>query len=85
MLHALRRALILLALAAPAGRADEACRDARAAYHDAAEEASRALHDYAQCLAASKGEDDCAVAYVDVEAAQRDFEAAVAAIRQDCR
>jgi hypothetical protein len=78
------RAIIALALLAPAARADEACRDARRSYHEALAGLSEALRAYGQCLSLGRGEDDCAVAFVDVESAQRDIETAVAAIRQSC-
>jgi hypothetical protein len=71
---------------APAASADQAaCHDARLAYRSAVQELSRVLQDYAQCLKASHGEDDCGVPFVDVESAQKEIEAAVSRIRDDCR
>jgi hypothetical protein len=85
----LSRLLILaglpLAMASPVRADPGECKEARTSYHAALDELSRALQDYTQCLKAGHGEDDCGVAFVDVESAQKDIESAVAAVKDDCR
>ena len=79
-------ALMLFWTVTPSAHADpSACKDARESYRTALDQLSRALQDYTQCLKSGRGEDDCAVAFVDVESAQKDIEAAVAKIKDDCR
>ncbi len=83
-----RRVILFLALALPAtGPAHAAgadCREARQAYRDALDSVARRLGDYTACLKSSHGDDDCAVAFIDLQSAQKDVEEAVAKIRDAC-
>lgn len=78
-------AAALFAVPAAAEDTGGTCRNARAAYRDALEQLSHALQDYTQCLKLGRGEDDCGVAFVDVESAQKEIEDAVAKIKDACR
>jgi len=77
--------LLLAATTAPARSAPDDCREAKHTYREAIQALSRALRTYTSCVSLSRGEDDCAVAFVDVESAQREFEDAVTHVRDECR
>ena len=73
-------------LLSPTALADrDNCREARHAYHAAVENLTRDVRAYTSCVAQSRGEEDCAVAFADVESAQREFEDAVEHVRDECR
>jgi len=76
----------LVALSASPSRSPpDDCPEARHDYREAIEALSRDLRAYTACIGQSRGEDDCAVAFTDVESAQKEFEDAVADVRDECR
>jgi hypothetical protein len=73
------------ALAGSAARSDtDECKDALDQYDTARKAVTDALHHYARCVADSKGHDDCATEFSDLQSAQDDFAAAVAGYGSDC-
>lgn len=70
---------IPVALAGP----DE-CREAIDAYKSAVDDISQALRRYANCIADSKGHDDCSSEFRRLRSDQDDFETAVSSYESDC-
>ncbi len=64
--------------------AASACQQARDGYRSASAALADALQTYSTCLQSSHGQDDCALPFVDLEAAQKAFEEAVQAKKEGC-
>jgi hypothetical protein len=82
-------AVLVLALTAALGgsaaRSDtDECKEALEQYDTAHKAVTEALHRYGRCVADSKGHDDCATEFSDLQSAQDDFAAAVAGYGSDC-
>jgi hypothetical protein len=79
--------LIAVALAALAITPDAPptnCRDAATAYAAALTSVTEALRTYEVCLAASRGRNQCATEFDELDAAQLDYEDAVADYHRAC-
>ena len=69
----------------PGAKADtESCSEAADHYKSAAEDALSASRRYANCVAGSRGRDDCSSEFHRVRNAQDDFESAIAKIKNEC-
>jgi hypothetical protein len=67
-------------------RADpEECRGAINSYDTAMSDVSDQLNLYANCIADSRGHDDCSSEFMALHSAQDDFETAVGAYESDCQ
>jgi len=82
-------ALIALGLSAPliaasGARADE-CGDAVHKYHSAENALNGALSVYGDCIANSRGRDECSNEFSRLDSAHENFSYAVSNYREDCR
>ena len=62
----------------------EECQDAISAYRSALSDVMDNLHLYSQCVAASRGKDDCSSEFSSLQSAHDDFETAVSNYGMDC-
>lgn len=62
----------------------EECQDALVAYRSATADVLNNLHIYGQCVADSRGTDDCSGEFGGLQSAQDDFETAVSSYQSDC-
>ena len=77
---------VLVLLCAPAARADQAsCELAIEQYNHAVSDVVSTLKRYVNCVADSKGEDDCSTEFRRLKSAQSDFEDAISSYRSECR
>jgi hypothetical protein len=76
---------ILLGLCGNAAKSDvDACDDAVEHYKSVLDDVARAMHRYANCVANSRGHDDCSTEFSTLRSAQDDFESAVSEYESDC-
>jgi hypothetical protein len=62
----------------------EGCRDAVDAYSSASSEVLSAVRTYANCVASSRGRDDCSIEFSTLNSAHDDFESAVSEYESEC-
>jgi len=74
--------LLLMAPKADASRQD--CRDAVDRFNEALEEVSTALRAYSNCVAHSRGHDDCSGEFGRLQSEHSDFEDAVSSYQAEC-
>lgn len=68
---------LVFSVAATVGGGSDRCRDAMSAYNDMVVAIHAAARNYERCVTSSLGRDDCGAEYIELQVAQRDFEAAV--------
>jgi hypothetical protein len=73
---------VICAAGAHAGSSE--CADAISQYNAAAGDVSTTLRRYANCVAGSKGHDDCSLEFRRLKSAQSDFETAVSQYASEC-
>jgi hypothetical protein len=74
--------LLLAAPKADASRQD--CRDAVDRFNETLGDVSTALRDYGNCVAHSRGHDDCSGEFSSLQAEHSDFEDAVSSYQAEC-
>ena len=74
----------LAALAVLPGATPTDCRSAAAGYEAAVASVTDALRTYEACVGASRGRNQCAAEFDELDGAHHDFEDAVAEYRQAC-
>ncbi len=80
--HLLAASLVALAITPDAPPSD--CRSADAAYDAALASVTEALRTYEACLAASRGRNQCAAEFDELDVARLDYEDAVAEYERAC-
>ena len=80
--HLLAAALVALVITPDAAPTD--CRSAAAGYSAALASVTEALRAYEACLSASRGRNQCATEFDDLDAAHLDYEDAVAEYHRAC-
>lgn len=76
---------LVLTFASNANGDPDACREAIGRYKSAQGDIVDALKTYANCIAESRGQDDCSAEFSQLKIAQDDLESAVWDYRADCR